>query len=159
MPQYRARQERENALPAFSLYLATLLAIALAAVVLEVYRGQRQLRNPATWMPCDTTSEVRISGVVEEVREFPCPWSGMRLGEHVILRTADGAIEVHLADVAYLHAHGIYFNKGERLDVIGARMSYQGHGAIIAREIFRTGERLAFRDTDGTPVWTGDLQP
>lgn len=150
----RVPQQRENVLPPLGLYLASLLTVALLAFSLQIF-GQHHLpREPAVWMPYNTMKEVAVSGDTEDVRQFECPCSGMRLGDHVTLRTSHENIELHLAEAVHLRIHGIRFNNGDRLEVVGSQVEYQGHPAVVAREIVRGSEHFIFRDTAGNPVWT-----
>jgi len=45
----------------------------------------------------NATDEVVVGGRVQEVQEFDCPVSEGELASHLMLRTADGLVQVHLA--------------------------------------------------------------
>jgi len=92
-------------------------------------------------------------GTVDEVMDFDCPVTNTE-GAHVVLRTADARIMVHIAPVSFLKQFGIELKKGEKLQVIGARMKDgEGGDTIIAREITSNEVVLGVRTPDGKPLW------
>lgn len=137
----------------FSAWLAMLLGAALVAVIGVVFTTRPQLRNTAAWMPYDITKELKITGIVEDFWAGQCPWCGPGPGAHLLLRTADGPVEVHLAKAKFLRDHGYVFIKGDRVEVLGAKLIYDGGWALLAREVTRGGHRIVLRDARGIPVW------
>jgi hypothetical protein len=101
----------------------------------------------------DRAAEVTVIGTVDEVLDFDCPVTNTE-GAHVVLRTADARIMVHIAPVSFLKQFGIELKKGEKLQVIGARMKDgEGGDTIIAREITSNEVVLGVRTPDGKPLW------
>jgi hypothetical protein len=101
----------------------------------------------------DPTKEAKFSGIVEEVRDRACPVSG-GVGSHVILSLADGSrIEVHLATAKFVKAYDLAFAKGDRLEVVGTKVVFEGVETIFAREVRRGDDTFVFRDRDGKPIW------
>jgi hypothetical protein len=129
--------------------------LVMIATSVAVFKTHPELRNPAAWMPYDVTAEARVSGVIEEVQEFECPWSGPR-GTHLMLRTAGGTVQVHVADATFLRAQHVIFNRGDQIEVLGQKLAFDGHEALIARELNRGGNRFAVRDTQGKPLWLSE---
>ena len=100
----------------------------------------------------NVATEVKIEGVVQEVRQFWCPINGDE-GTHLMLRTDTGILEVHLAPRRFLDGNGVSFNKGDQVAVVGSTVIYEGHNAMIARKITRGDQTFAFRQADGRPLW------
>ena len=92
----------------------------------------------------DTTNEIKIKGVVEEVREVP----GNFEGTHLVVKTETTTVLVHVAPA---------FAKGDQVQVTGSK-SQSTSGAveeILAREITVGTNTVTLRDDKGVPVWVG----
>lgn len=98
-------------------------------------------------------NEMTAVGTVEEVREFYCPVSRER-GTHVLLKTAQGTMLVHVGVERFLRDQKLTIHPGERLQVRGAKIRYHGKPGMIAREIIRGGEVFTLRDDSGKPQWS-----
>lgn len=142
----------KNLLHEFGMFLVLFICIVIIATLVAVFNAHPELRNPAAWMPYDVTAETRVSGVIEEVQEFACPWSGPR-GTHLMLRTAGGTVQVHVADATFLRTQHVIFNRGDRIEIVGQKLTIGEREALIARELNRGGNRFAVRDAQGTPLW------
>jgi hypothetical protein len=128
------------------LKLLTVIA-AVLVVILILGNGMKQ-RAPKY----NAATEVKVEGVVREVRQFWCPINGDE-GTHLMLATDTGILEVHVAPRRYLQGNGVSFNQGDRIAVVGSPVTYEGHGAMIARKITRGDQTFAFRQPDGRPLW------
>lgn len=101
----------------------------------------------------DPATESVFKGTVEEVRDRQCPVSG-GLGSHVVLKLDDGTtIEVHLASTKFVKTYDLVFNVGDKLEVTGSKVKFEGVDTIFAREVKRGNDVYVFRDKDGKPVW------
>lgn len=96
--------------------------------------------------------EQTISGVVEEVRDFYCPVNGAE-GDHLIVATDTGRVLVHVAPVRFLDSQQLRFSVGDRVEVVGANVMFQGHQDVIARAIIRNGKTVPLRKDNGMPMW------
>jgi hypothetical protein len=123
-------------------------AAILLVIVLSSVRPAPEKAPPAY----NAAAEVRISGVVAETREFFCPISDDQ-GLHLVLRTDQSVLLVHVAPSRFLRAQGFQFRPGEHVEVVGTRVNYQQQDALLAREITRGNEALIFRDHQGRPLW------
>lgn len=123
--------------------VTVLLVIVLSSV------GPRPEKAPPAYNPA---AEVTISGVVTETREFFCPISDDQ-ALHLVLRSAQSVLLVHVAPTRFLRAQGFQFHAGEALDVVGTRVNFQQQDAMLAREITRGNEVLIVRDHQGRPLW------
>ena len=126
--------------------ILALVAIALF-VVLIFHNGARQMAPRY-----NAAAEVKIEGVVQEVRQFWCPVNGDE-GTHLMLKTENGVLEVHVAPLRFLQGNGWSFQKGDQISVVGSPVTYEGHPAMIARKITRGDQTFAFRQPDGRPLW------
>jgi hypothetical protein len=132
-----------------SIFLATFCAIVLIAVLMlmldvNVHRLPAQgakLYDPAT--------EVTVKGEIADVRDFACPVSEGEIGSHLILKTAEGVVQVHLAPGRIIRSNRLSFNSGDQLTVIGSQVQLYGKKDIVAREIIRGNEDFVLRDHSG----------
>jgi hypothetical protein len=126
--------------------------IAAAAVLLLVILssvGSRRDKGPPAY---NVAAEATVSGVIEETREFFCPVTDDQ-GAHLVLRTDQGKLLVHVAPARFLRAQQFAFSPNQQVSVVGARVNYQGQDAMLAREITRGNEVLSLRDHQGRPLW------
>ena len=79
-------------------------------------------------------------------------------GTHLMIKTAQETIEVHVAPSWYLAEHDFNLSNKEKIEVIGSRINIAGEPAIIAREIRKGEQVLILRDQDGIPLWSGRNQ-
>ena len=101
----------------------------------------------------DPSTQTTISGVIEEVKEFQCPVSGT-LGYHLVLKSHDQLVTVHVAASKFLRDYEISFAKGDQIEVLGSKVTLEsGEQAVLAKEIKRGQNTYAFRDKDGNPLW------
>ena len=124
-----------------------ILGVALVVLVVLLFTSPRQ-RAPAY----DSSDEVSVQGIVQDVQQFYCPISGEQ-GTHLIVKTENGTVQVHVAPTRFLRSNNLSFNRGDEIQVIGSRIVYQGHEAMIARSITRADQTVAFREPNGRPLW------
>ena len=124
------------------------IIVSVGMIVLVVLLLSPQ-RHPPRY---DSAAEVTLRGVVQDVKNFYCPVSGEE-GTHLILTTDQGNVEVHVAPARFLSGQRWQFFRGDELEVVGSRISFQGHPALIARSIVRGAQTVAVRKADGKPLW------
>jgi DNA/RNA endonuclease YhcR with UshA esterase domain len=122
-----------------------IMSVALIVLVVLLLTPQR---HPPRY---NTSAEVTLRGVVEDVKNFYCPISGEE-GTHLTLATEKGKVEVHVAPARFLSGQWQFF-RGDEVEVVGSRITFQGHPAVIARTITRGTETVAVRKADGKPLW------
>jgi hypothetical protein len=135
-----------------SIFLATFCAIVLIAVLMlmlgiNVHRVPAQgakLYNPGT--------EVTIKGVVADVKDFACPVSEGEMGSHLMLKTGEEMVQVHLAPGRIMRSNKLSFGTGDQLTVIGSKVQLYGNKDVIAREIIRGNEDFVLRDREGNSM-------
>jgi hypothetical protein len=98
------------------------------------------------------SNEQTVQGVVQNVQEFYCPISG-DVGTHLLVKTDHGTFQVHIAPSRFLRDKKLNFSKGDQIEVVGSRIINKGHEALIARTVIRGEQTVAFRETNGQPMW------
>ena len=119
--------------------------VVLVVLLLALPQRRRLTYNPG--------SEVTIEGTVQQVNDFYCPISNGE-GTHLLVATDAGVVQVHVAPKVFLRTNNWNFSPGDRVQIVGSRMIYAGHAAVVARTISRNNLTLAFREKDGKPLWT-----
>lgn len=95
-----------------------------------------------------------LSGEVIKVDKIT-PMKGMHYGVHVQLKTEKETIFVHLGPGWYIERLDTKIEKGDKIEVKGARTTMMGQPSIIAAEIKKGDNVLKLRDENGIPVWAG----
>jgi len=95
-----------------------------------------------------------LKGEVVGVEQFT-PQKGMSPGVHLQLQTDKEKISVHLGPAWYIDRQEVELAKGDRIEVKGSRVSFEGKPAVIAAEVRKGDETLTLRDSSGFPVWSG----
>ena len=99
------------------------------------------------------SAELKIKGVVEEVKSVPRACTG-ETATHLMLRTDKGILEVQVAPEAFLKELDVNFQKGDKLEVTVSKVSRPEGDIYLAREVDKDGNALVVRDDKGDPVWT-----
>jgi hypothetical protein len=129
------------------------VATAIVSIVPVAYcqgpktGGGGRFYNPGT--------ETTVTGTVQQVKTVSGRagrgWGGL----HLDVKTDSGTLDVHLGPAAFIAAKNFKFTKGDRVEVTGSKVTYEGHEAIIAREVKMGSKVLTLRDTQGVPEWSG----
>lgn len=100
----------------------------------------------------DVKSEVTISGTIEHVKT-PTGKNAAHERESVMLKTASGSVDVHLAPADYWTKNGFKLTRGASIEVTGAKMSSGKTEVILARTVKEGEKTVTLRKADGTPEW------
>ncbi|MFZ0312491.1 MAG: hypothetical protein WAL85_07265 [Candidatus Korobacteraceae bacterium] len=119
-------------------------------LLLAVCSGATQ-KAAVTGPKYDVANEVKIKGVVEDIREIPGNFEGTAL----VVKTDTGTILVHLAPASFLKEIDASFTKGDQVEVLGAKAPNAPEEEILAREITVGTNTVTLRDDKGIPVWAG----
>jgi hypothetical protein len=125
-----------------------LLAIAVLALVASSGLAQSAKKPSPKY---DSAGEVKIKGVVEEIREVPGDFEGT----HLVVKTDSNTVLVHVGPAAFLKEIDTSFNKGDQVEVVGCKSQDAGQEEILAREITVGTNTFTLRDDKGIPIWTG----
>ena len=97
----------------------------------------------------DATQETVIEGtVVSYSAESATP----PIGAHVILQTANGAVDLHLGGASYLQANHFSLAKGDSVKVVGVNSATRQGSVFLVRVIQKGGQSLILRTAEGTPL-------
>jgi len=125
-----------------------LLSAALLSLAMSNGLAQK-IKN--TGPKYDIASEARIKGVIEDMREVPGDFEGTQL----VVKTDTQTVVVHVAPAAFLKEIDVSFNKGDQVQVVGAKAPNAAAEEILAREITVGANTVTLRDDSGIPVWAG----
>ncbi len=141
--------------------VATVTIFTLAvAVDAAAQRGTMQ-RGAGGWGPGTPYGRMynpqtveTISGEVVSVDKIT-PIKGMSYGVHILVRTDKETIAVHLGPGWYIENQDMKIARGDKIEVKGSRITFEGKPALIAAEVKSRDEVLTLRDATGVPVWSG----
>jgi hypothetical protein len=125
--------------------LGMLGGVAIIALLLLVFG----VRFTSDVMAYDPGKVITVKGTVVAAEDFACPASNGELGGHILLKTADGEYEVHLAPARVMRSLQWKFPDGQQLEVLGAKVSFRGKPGLIARQITSGDDVFTFRDDKG----------
>jgi len=133
-------------------WMMIVMILALITTITPALADQSSA--PSAGVPkYDPATEAVFTGTVQEVRNRQCAVSG-GMGSHVLLKLGNGdTIEVHLAPTKFVQTYELVFQVGDKLEVTGSKVKFEGVDTIFAREIKRGDDVFVFRDKDGKPVW------
>ncbi len=106
---------------------------------------------------------VTISGEVVSI-EKTVPRKGMFYGVHLIVKTDEKTVSVHLGPGWYIENQEVKINPEDKVEIIGSKVTFDEEEAIIACEVKKGDEVLELRDGNGIPAWSGwrrssDIRP
>lgn len=99
----------------------------------------------------DTKNEVKIKGMIEEVRQVP----GSFEGTFLVVKTEGKTVVVRAAPADFLKEMEANFAKGDLVEVVGCKAPNTTEEEILAREIIVGQNTTTLRDDKGVPVWAG----
>jgi hypothetical protein len=100
----------------------------------------------------DQATQQSFEGIVIETKDYSCPVSGA-VGSHLTLKGDVSTIEVHLAPATFMKQYEISINKGDRVTVVGSKITFEGKPALIAKTVVLGRDTFNFRDPKGRPLW------
>jgi hypothetical protein len=114
------------------------------------HRHYHGVAAPSYDIATEITRRCKVDSIDEVV---PGDCRGCDGGIH-LRATCDGeACDVHLGPAAYAKDKKFQLVKGDEIDVIGSRVSYDGGTSLIAREVRKGEAVLQLRDEQGLPLW------
>ena len=131
------------------LTMAVLLLVVFGLVLTVVAQG------PGTrgmgFGPYNTATETTVTGTVQAVQQHPGQRGGT--GIHLLLKTKDSTLDVHVGPSWYLDKQGITFAEGDTVEVTGSML--KTNDGILAKEIKKGDKTLSLRNAAGRPLWAG----
>ncbi|RPH54048.1 MAG: DNA-binding protein [Lysobacterales bacterium] len=95
-----------------------------------------------------------VKGEVVSVDRFT-PAKGTSYGVHAMVKTDKETISVHLGPGWYVENQEPRLASGDKIEVKGSRVTFEGKPALIAAEVRKGDDVLVLRDTSGFPAWSG----
>ena len=137
------------------LILAALFAVPALAGPMRGWRGSGGWGAGGAYQRMYNAATVEtVSGEVMSINKIT-PTKGMSYGIHVMVKTDNETIPVHLGPGWYMERLDTKINKGDTVEVKGSRITYNGKPAIIATEVKKGDAVLKLRDDNGYPSWAG----
>ena len=130
--------------------MSRLACFKLVSVAVLIVLPAFIVANAQTPAPTyDKSTEVKVQGVVDAVT------IAADGNVHLSLKSDKGAQDVMIAPQSFLKMMGVFFRKGDRIEVVGAPAKVNGAALLLAREITRDNDVMTMRDDQGNPVWVG----
>ncbi len=95
-----------------------------------------------------------VSGKVAKVDKI-MPMKGMSYGVHLLVKTGKEEISVHLGPAWYIENQDVKIEPGDKVEIKGSKVTFEGKPALIAAELKKGSEVLKLRDEAGFPSWAG----
>ncbi len=143
-------------------FISVMIAVSLLFTVSTVLAGPwKGWRGSGGWgmgsqynrMYNSVTVE-NLAGTVEAVDKVT-PMKGMYSGIHLVLKTEKETVSVHVGPEWYIERQDVKIEKGDKIEVKGSRITFDGKPAIIAAEVKKGDSTLVLRDSAGVPAWAG----
>ncbi|MDX6767961.1 MAG: DNA-binding protein [Elusimicrobiota bacterium] len=123
--------------------------------------GRGAMRGHGGWGPggdysrrFDAKTVETVSGEVLAVKKV-APLRGMGKGVHLTLKSEKETLAVHLGPSWYLDNQEFELAKGDKVEVKGSRIEFDGKPALIAVSVVKGDLTLTLRDEEGFPLWSG----
>jgi len=102
----------------------------------------------------DVTTVIDVDATVTDTHVVPpsSPLSGV----HLTVKIESETIDVYLAPVDFLKEFDITFSKGDRIELIGSKVKFDGARIVLARQVRREETTLYLRDVNGKPHWKAE---
>lgn len=113
------------------------------------------------WGPSDSYNNCFNPKAVETVKgtvvsvERISPRQVSMPGIHVLMKTADGVVDVHLGPAWYIENQNIIINPKDRLEVKGSWGKVDGKSVLMAMKLMKGDDVFVLRNGDGFPIWCG----
>jgi hypothetical protein len=101
----------------------------------------------------NVSTETTLMGTIDSVTTLASERPGGG-GQHLMLKTASGPIEVHVGPAWYVSSKHVTLSKDDQLTVVGSKVTMGGRDVVLAREIRKGNQRLSLRDARGIPLWS-----
>ncbi len=100
----------------------------------------------------DPKSEVTINGTIDDIKDFTAAKGD--IGTVLVVKTATDTFDVRLCPNSFLKEFAVTFNKGDKVEITGSKVTIEDKPVILAREVVLGNNTLVLRDKQGAPVWT-----
>jgi len=101
----------------------------------------------------DPSTVVSISGEITTV-DKSSGRAGLT-GIHLDVKTPAGVEYAHLGPEAFLSEKGMTLTPGDKVEIVGSKVSIAGTSVVLVRQLTKGSTVLALRDSAGYPLWAG----
>ncbi len=133
---------------------ALVIAIGIVGFILSAESFAQPGTKGSRSRMYDTKTVETLSGEVVGVDKIPNT-KGRGYGVHMTLKTDKETISVHLGPGWYVEKQEVKIKPGDKVEVTGSRITYEGKPAIVAAEVKKGDDVLKLRDENGFPLWAG----
>jgi hypothetical protein len=140
--------------------IAAFFIISLVFAVESFAQKGMMWRGSGGWGPegryhgmYDPKTVETVTGEVVSVDKIT-PLKGMQYGVHMMVKTDRETISVHLGPGWFIENQDIRIEPGDKIEVMGSRIAFEGKPAIVAAEVRKGDQVLKLRDQDGFPAWS-----
>lgn len=130
-----------------------IIAIFCGAVTFAAASSTRKASD--TGPKYDAANQIKIKGVIEDVKDTP----GDSSGTYLTVKTDTGTVIVYVAPAEFLKEIDTSFNKGDQIEVLGAKNTGPEGEEVLAKELTVGSNTTTLRDESGVPVWSGWKAP
>jgi hypothetical protein len=142
----------KNLLACAPFLLLVLMASPLSAVDKD---GKDPVAPPAP--SYDTSTVIKVAATVTAVREVA---KDKALdGLHLILQSGSETLDVYIGPDDFVKVFDETFVKGDKIEVIGSKIVFEGSTVVLARQVVRGTVTLLLRDEAGKPLWKYFVKP
>ncbi len=130
-----------------SRHVFTSMVLLLFCVTVALLPAAGQKTGPKY----DPSTETKIKGTIEEIKTIPGDMEGI----HVVLKTANGNVLVHMAPKEFLDLVECNLKQGDEIEVTGSKVTLETGEEFLAKEIQQGNNVTTLRDKKGNPAWAG----
>lgn len=133
--------------------LIVMTAVSVGQALAVGHLGAQPLRSGTPTPRYDAATVVTLTGEVTAV-DRATGRAGMT-GIHLTVKTAAGTESVHLGPEAFVDGKGIVVAVGDKVEIVGSKVTWASASVVLAREFRKGGTTVALRDSAGFPLWAG----
>lgn len=134
------------------LFLLATLAISLLAA--PVYANESvTLKRTVIASKYDVSKEVTLEGTVQDVVMKPA--AGSIIGAHLMIATAQGAVDAHVGNLIFSGKDGVSFSSGQAVKLTGIMTTFNQKSVFLVRTIKTGSSTIAVRNDHGFLVTPG----
>jgi len=101
----------------------------------------------------DVSKEVTLEGTIQSLVKKPAP--GAMLGAHLIVSTAQGAVDAHIGDRVIAGPNAESFATGQAVKLVGTMTEINQQSVLLVRTIQTANRTITVRSEHGFLVFPG----
>jgi len=134
--------------------LCLLMTLAISLLAGPMYADESAaLKRTVTAPKYDVSKEVILEGTVQDVVMRPA--AGSIMGAHLIVATAQGAVDAHLGNLIFSGKDGVSFSSGQSVKLTGIMTTFNQKSVFLVRTIETGSSTITVRNDHGFLVYPG----